>query len=52
MAVTIDGTTGITTVGLTASGAVSAAGVSTTTLDATSQQKQGIVAMAALDVDC
>ena len=52
MAVVIDGTTGITTVGLTASGAVSAAGVSTTTLDATSQQKQGIVAMAALDVDC
>ena len=52
MSVIIDGTTGITTVGLTASGAVSAAGVSTTTLDATSQQKQGIVAMAALDVDC
>jgi len=36
MTVTIDGTTGITTTGL----------------DATSQQKQGIVAMAALDVDC
>lgn len=42
MAVVIDGTTGITTVGLTASGVI----------DATSQQKQGIVAMAALDVDC
>lgn len=52
MPVTIDGTTGITTVGLTASGAVSAAGVTTTTLDATSQQKQGIVAVAALDIDC
>lgn len=52
MAVVIDGTTGITTVGLTASGAVSAAGVSTTTLDATSQQKQGIVAVPALDIDC
>ena len=42
MPVTIDGTTGITTVGLTATGVV----------DTTSQQKQGIVAMAALDVDC
>jgi hypothetical protein len=52
MAVVIDGTTGISTVGLTASGAVSAAGVTTTTLDATSQQKQGIVAVAALDIDC
>lgn len=42
MSVIIDGTTGITTVGLSASGVI----------DATSQQKQGIVAMAALDVDC
>ena len=52
MPVVIDGTTGITTVGLTASGAVSAAGVSTTTLDATSQQVQGITAVAALDINC
>ena len=42
MAVVIDGTTGITTVGLSASGVI----------DATSQQKQGIVAVGALDIDC
>lgn len=52
MTVTIDGTTGITTTGLSASGSVSAAGVSTTTLDSTSQQKQGITAVAASDIDC
>lgn len=42
MPVVIDGTTGITTVGVSASGVV----------DATGQQIQGITAVAALDINC